>query len=137
MRETLKVSPHLASLIRTFCFTWSLGGDEENCWYDEKAGSLLDIAFIDRLRWWDDLRSELGCESSIAINHPDGPKLFFNYNDVIHLAPGYSYELSETDDGYPTYTIPLPLSSEATDPMASVRTASSRTQSSSSTALAR
>lgn len=67
LRETLRVSPHIAGLIRSFHFMWDLerGRHFEFCYerYEEAGVTvpLIELAFRDRSQMW----HELACEVSI------------------------------------------------------------------------
>lgn len=61
LRQTLRVSPGLATHVRSFSFVWLAGGDyNKMCEYKKTEGSLLDMAFEDRWRRWDNLRQRCG-----------------------------------------------------------------------------
>lgn len=58
LRETLRVSPHLARYARSFCFMWDMGDElrsDRKRWFEPYApeeGSLLDFAFRNRTKLW-------------------------------------------------------------------------------------
>lgn len=63
LRETLRVSPHLAQFIRSFVFLWDMNGDYSKLQhYPQQEGSLLDLAFRDRTQMWTELRDRFNYE---------------------------------------------------------------------------
>lgn len=62
LRETLRASPSIASHIRSFRFAWRLY-DNKFEEYAEKEETLLDVAFGNRWRMWEERKDELGCEA--------------------------------------------------------------------------
>lgn len=92
VRETLKVSPEIASLIRSFVFKWNLI-ENLNVYehYDAAEGSLLDLAFRDRTKMWNDVRKQYGCKLDNNYAEADGPDIayrWFVHNKVKFLEPG-------------------------------------------------
>lgn len=63
IRETLRVSPHIARHIKSFCILWQLSDNEDNLEnYPEDQGTLLDFAFRHRMQAWLDFAQQHGCE---------------------------------------------------------------------------
>lgn len=58
LSQLLKASPSIAPLVRCFSFRWQMDGDYfERCeHYPAKEGSLLDLAFRDRVKLWEKYR---------------------------------------------------------------------------------
>lgn len=105
LRETLRNSPDIARYIRNFTFMWDMGGDYITVdYWPVEAGTLLDLAFVDRWQAWDDLRSAWGLKilesgrrlyflrAGFGSCFSPGAELFtFNmenrYDDAGHLRP--------------------------------------------------
>lgn len=68
LRETLRVSPQLGQLVRTFCFLWWDYSGNDYRHYPEQEGALLDMAFRDRRQMWEDLAKKHDCKISTRRN---------------------------------------------------------------------
>lgn len=54
LRETFRALPGLAHYVKSFAFSWTMGGDYGDCDnFPERDGTLLDLAFRNRCRIWD------------------------------------------------------------------------------------
>lgn len=92
IRETLKVSPEIASLIRSFVFSWDMDeGYQVYEHYDAAEGSLLDLAFRNRTKMWNDLRKQHGCKlknNYAEAYEPCSAYRWFVHNKVEFMEPG-------------------------------------------------
>lgn len=62
LRQTLRVSPHIARYVRCFCFIWWIPDASWMDEYPEKEGTLLDFAFCDRQQVFEEFAQRHGCE---------------------------------------------------------------------------
>lgn len=90
LRETLRVSPSIGKLVRSFCFSWHMDHDTDACDHlPEHEGSLLDLAFRDRWTIWNQLRQDLGLEAEWIELEGGGPRVWgFAKGDTCYHAPG-------------------------------------------------
>lgn len=58
LRELLRAAPFIASFIKRFCFTWTMGGDVNmsdccDIFHETLNMDILVCAFVDRIKIWD------------------------------------------------------------------------------------
>lgn len=97
LRETLRVSPGIATLIRSSCFLWEMSLDRfVVCEPDPpEYGSLLDMAFRNRNEMWESFGRKHRCE--MVLEDPEGAeqhdsddegRYYFDYQGACFLQPG-------------------------------------------------
>lgn len=106
LRQLLRISPSIARRISTFRFAWQMGGDYwEVCDpYDQKEGTLLDLAFRDRLKMWENVKKTHGCTVEYEDMGEDPAMVYFIHDGKEYRAPGEPREVPGVEYcGLPVY----------------------------------
>lgn len=89
LRELIKGSPLLGRSIKIFAFSWDMCGDADMCAaYDESEGTLLDLAFRNRVELWESLRKQYGCDVDWDPPEEGYPIAYFVHKGKSYYAPG-------------------------------------------------
>lgn len=84
LRETLRISPHLAQLVRCFHFSWEYDDAVDLDVYPAEEGTLLDMAFRNRRNMWRDYAKKY----KARIEPDNGWVQAFHHNDEKFQEPG-------------------------------------------------
>lgn len=106
LREVLRTAPHIATHIRTFRFSWDMDDDFGTCegYTKEEAGSLLDLAFVDRQSLWEGLlhkhNGKLECYGGTEDEDcTEGFTKWFDRDERRYVAPGWTPSFERQEDG--------------------------------------
>lgn len=100
VRDALRLMPHLGASVEEFNFMWWLGMDEDDedadeedkCGsYSAEHGSLLDMAFVDRVALWNRTREELGAHQL------QGYPSYFEHNGLRYYQPHAARDSGSTN----------------------------------------
>ena len=104
LRELLAASPLRRNSVKLFQFNWSgyLWQEElRQYWHYPEECSPLELAFCDRLQYWDDVRQRAGAQLLFQRRRVNlgTYEAYFVHNGVTCIAPGYFTE-RVTGDGH-------------------------------------
>lgn len=87
LREVLRASPYIRAHVRYFAFMWCLSGMERYVDYYHDETSLLDLAFLNRNRLWQNLAEQHGCIVCEEENSDGDVRTYFIHRDKRYNKP--------------------------------------------------
>lgn len=93
IRETFRVSPHLAHYVRSFFWLWDMGGDSHKMdGYSKEEGSLLSMAFRDRVQMYEEQKRANSRPRCGLANRGTawGEAYFYADDDCRFVKPGWA-----------------------------------------------